>query len=208
MSDCVWFSQLELHDRLDRHYRSADPEGPSASERAAAGLNLQGDVVPERFIPKSVRAQDAKSKKLGEVNVLVNHFLVVGPKVAQVLQQSNLGNGALHPVRVLDHSGNLVSQDDFSFWNIGNKLAHFLPEESRDVKKSNYGNEKPGEHLYFPRVNPVDDSLAFSRACLNGPDAWREKYLRKGTILSDRLMQALRAAKLDQYFEPVRCRVI
>lgn len=64
MSDCVWFSQLELHDSLFRNYRSADPDGPSASERVAASLNLQGDVVPERFIPKSIRAQEPRARKL------------------------------------------------------------------------------------------------------------------------------------------------
>jgi hypothetical protein len=191
-----------------RHFRSADPEGPSASERAAAGLNLQGDVVPSRFIPKTIRAQEARTPKLGEVNLMVNNFLVVGPRVAAVLQSCDMGQGALQPIAVQDYKGNLISDGEYCFWNIGNKLTHFLPEESIDVRKSNYGNEKPGEHLYSPSVKPEHDSLAFSRDCLNGPDVWREKYLRKGTVLSDRLVQALKKAKLEKYFLPIRCRVV
>ena len=208
MSDCVWFCQLRLHDSLFRHYRSADPEGKSASERIAAILNLQGDIVPPPYIPKTVKAQDAKARKVGEVNMMVNRFLVVGPKTAAVLREHDMGNGALHPVEVQDHKGNIVSDNDYFFWNIGNKLMHFSPNDSFDVRKSNYGNEKPGEHYYSPPVIPAENSLAFSRNCLTSPDAWQEAYLMKGTILSDRLMQALGKANLDKYFEPIRCRVI
>lgn len=208
MSDCVWFSQLVLHDSLFRHYRSADPDGKSASERLAAMLNLQGDVVPPAYTPRTVRAQGARERKLGEVNLLVNRFLVVGAKMAAVLRESDMGKGALHPVVVQDHKGSVVSESDFFFWNIGNKFAHFLPEESIDVRKSNYGDEKPGEHLYSPPVIAAPDSLAFSRDCLAGPDAWIEMYLTKGIVLSDRLVRALKSVGLDKYFEPVRCRIL
>ena len=140
--------------------------------------------------------------------MMVNGFLVVGPRTAGVLRESDMGNGSLHPVEVQDHKGNIVSERDYFFWNIGNKLTHFLPNNSLDVRKSNYGDEKPGEHLYSPPVIPAENSLAFSRDCLSGPDAWQEAYLRKGTVISDRLMQALKAAKLDKFFQPIRCRVI
>lgn len=208
MSDCVWFSQLELHDSLFRNYRSADPDGPSASERVAASLNLQGDVVPERFIPKSIRAQESRARKLGEINILVNGFLVVGAKVATALEQFDIGQGALHPLDVLDHKGKVTSKGEFFFWNIGNKLTHFRPDESQDVRKSNYGDEKPGEHIYTAHINPKHDKLAFSRDCMNGPDVWREKYLMDATLLSDQLVQSLRDLGLEHHFRLIRCRVV
>lgn len=50
--------------------------------------------------------------------------------------------------------------------------------------------------------------VGLSRDALTGPDVWRGRHLNKGTFLSDRLVQALLQAKLDHWFELVRCRVV
>lgn len=208
MSDCVWFSQLEVSGgELFRDYESVDPEGKSASERIAANLNWQGDLVPPAYIPSAIGPVKAKAGKLLEVTTIRNKFLVVGAQLAAILRDHDLGAGALHPLTVQDANGKVDSTDAFFFWNIGNKLGHFLPEQSTGIEVAHDPGKPPEEQPYSPEILPKDDALAFSRDCLAGPDAWREKYLLKGTVFSDRLMQALGAAKLDKYFEPIRCRV-
>ena len=55
---------------------------------------------------------------------------------------------------------------------------------------------------------PKDDTIALSRDCLVGPEVWRERFLHKGTFLSDRLAPGLKEAGLARKFKLVRCRVI
>lgn len=208
MSDVVWLSILETMDNRFRDYRSTATEGLRAKQHVAGDMNWQGDIVPDFAIPLTVRPGSEKTRQLGEINLLPGRFLLVGPKTAAVLAGHDLGEGALHPVAVEDGSGNTISEHEYFFWNIGNKLTHFRPDSSRNLQKSNYGNEKPGEHVYFPPVIPEDDTIAFSKECLSGPSAWREKYLASGTVLSNRLVNELKAAKLDKAFELVRCRVV
>lgn len=207
MSDVVWMSDLDIFDQV-RAYVSGDTAGPSSRLFPAAALNFQGDVVPPIVIPKSVRPQNAKVGALREVNLLVDRFLLVGPKVAAILSKFDLGAGALHPVTVLDHHGTVVSENSYFFWNFGNKRNCFLPEESTGLRKSTHERQQNENAVYFMPAVTADDSIALSRACLSGPDVWREKHLERGTFLSDRLVQALRSNKLEKWFRPVSCRIV
>jgi hypothetical protein len=207
MSDYVWYSDMELIGEIFRDYVSTATEGLQAQQDVAAKLNWQGDVVPEAFIPKVFRPENSRPGELGELNLFPGRFLLIGKKTAEIISKFDLGHGAMHPVSIEDRAGNLMSKSEFFFWNFGNKNAYFLPEDSARVSKSNYGTEKPGEHIYFTPVIVKDDELSFSRECLSGPDVWCEKYLNNGTILSDRLAGALKDAGLGPAFELVRCRV-
>lgn len=191
-----------------RDYVTTATEGPRSKQSAVASLNWQGDVVPEIVMIKTIKPAKAKTRKLGEVNLLRDGLLLIGPKTASVVSQFDLGHGALHPIAVEDSGGNIVSKNEYFFWNFGNKFPHFQPEQSSGMKKSNYGWEKPGEHLYFLELPPEDDQLAFSRDCLKGPDVWRETYLKRGTIMSDSMAAALTQAGLAKIFKLTRCRLV
>lgn len=216
----VWLSDLDTIGHFS-FYKSGDPAGSKSSLYTCAILNFQGDVVPPRFIPKTVRPLDPEAGEidptdheylegatLKEVTLIRDQFLLVGPKVAAVLSQFDLGAGGLHPIEVLDINGALVRDDTYFFWNFGNKRNTFLPEESEGLRKSTRAREQGENAVYFMPVIPAEDSIALSRDALTGPDVWREQHLERGTFLSDRLVQALRQAKLDHWFELVRCRIV
>ncbi|CUH76514.1 hypothetical protein TRM7557_00937 [Tritonibacter multivorans] len=203
----VWFSDLDGLDAI-RDYASADAEGLSSDEDIAAGFNWQGDPVPPVAIPKGIRQRTKRGGALSELNLIRNRFLVIGPKLATLLKGYDLGAGNVYPLDVYDADGNMTSSGQFYFWNFGNVASHLMPEQSQELKKSNFGYEKPGEHVYYPPIFPKDDTIALSRDCLVGPDVWRERFLHKGTFLSDRLAQGLKEAGLARKFKLVRCRVI
>lgn len=208
MSDFVWLTNFETSDGPFRDYVSGDLEGLPSKPHVAGQMNLQGDVVPPVAVPTCVKPASAKAKALGELNLLPGRFILIGPKTAEVVSQFDLGAGALHGVAVLDRNGTEVSKGEFFFWNYGNKLSHFVPEQSQELDKSNYGHEKPGEHIYFPPVIPKNDTIAFSAECKSAPVAWVEKFLGKGTVFSNALHEALDNQGLAKAFELVRCRVV
>lgn len=119
-----------------------------------------------------------------------------------------MGAGGLHPIEVLDINGALVPDDASLFWNFGNKRNTFLPEDSEGLRKSTRAKEQGENAVCFMPVLPDQDSIALSRSALTGPDVWRERHLERGTLLSDRQVQALRRAKLDHWLELVCCRVV
>lgn len=220
MTGVVWMSDLDTIGHV-RAYKSGDSVGSKADLGACAALNFQGGVVPPIVIPKAVRPLDPAAGEidetdheyedmatLKEVNLLRDRFLLVGPRVAAVLAQFDLGAGALHPVAVLDLHGGVVSRDTYFSWNFGNRRSYLLLDESTGLRKSTRAREQGENAVHFMPVIPADDSVALSRDCLTGPDVWREKHLDRGTFLSDRLVAGLRQAKLDAWFELVRCRVV
>jgi len=53
-----------------------------------------------------------------------------------------------------------------------------------------------------------DGQIAVSTAALSGPDLWIDTQFCNAFFLSDRLAQALRAAKVSRPFGLLRCRII
>jgi len=206
MTQHVQLSKLETMDDV-RFYASADPEGPAADESLAAALNRQGDVVPDVAVPKSVQPTKAKAKPLGDLNLIRSRVFLIGQKTAEVVRQFDIGSGRPLPIAVEHANDSVTSRGAFFSWNFGNKATPFHPDGSTGIEKSNRGTEKPGEHIYVPPNFPKDDTLAFSRDGLAGPDAGREGFLSAGTMLSDRLAAGLRVANLGMPFEVTRCRV-
>lgn len=206
MTQHVRLGKLETLNTL-RFYASADPEGLAADESVAAELNWQGDVVSDAAVRKSVHPTKAKAKPLGELKLIQNRFFIVGPKTAEVVRQFDIGSGRPLPIAVEHANDSVTSCGAFFSWNFGNKATPFHPEGSTGIETSNYGTEKPGEHIYVPPNFPKDDTLAFSRDSLAGPGARREGFPSAGTVLSDRLAAGLRVANLDMPFEVTRCRV-
>ena len=129
MTQHVWLSKLEAMDNV-RFYASRDPEGLAADESVAATLNGQGDVVPDVAVPKSVRPAKAKTKPLGDLNLIRSRVFLIGQKTAEVVRQFDIGSGRPLPIAV-EHANNSVTSCGASFsWNFGNKATPFHPEGS------------------------------------------------------------------------------
>lgn len=206
MTDTVWLSDIQTEDHLFKDYKSADTEGPASRESVAGGLNLQGDVVKPEWVPSAVRPDGSKHRKLTELNVCYSFFLLIGPKIHQVLEAMDLGQGYTKPVAVLHHDGSPDTERQMWFWNFGNRIDGFLPDESLRVKWASPG--QTGRETWFPPDLIRDDEIAVRAACLDGPDVWVDTRLRRCVFFSDRLVSALKRARVDKPFKFVRCRVV
>lgn len=53
-----------------------------------------------------------------------------------------------------------------------------------------------------------DDEIAVRGSCLDGPDVWVDTRLQRAVFFSDRLVSALKKARVDKPFRFIRCRVV
>lgn len=206
MADAIWLSDIYTEDHLIKGYKSADTEGPASRESVAGGLNAQGDVVKPEWVPSAVRPDGPKHRKLTEVNLCYSFFLLVGPKVHAVLETMNLGHGYTKPVAVLHHDGTPDPERQMWFWNFGNKIDGFLPEQSLRVKRASPG--QTGLETWFSPDLIRDDEIAVRASCLDGPDVWVDTRLRRSVFFSGRLVSAFKNAGVDKPFKFTRCRVV
>jgi hypothetical protein len=90
--------------------------------------------------------------------------------------------------------------------NFGERKSALVPEQSPRAKKNPYEKIDCGVRT-LPLV-PRDGDMAVVRETLAGPDLWIDPLVRDAFILSDHLVQALKAAKLARRFGLFRFRVV
>ena len=90
------------------------------------------------------------------------------------------------------------------FFNLCEHKSAFAPEWSTGVRRTEYTDQDN----WTPRGVIPPDGLAVTPDALVGPDVWLDPRLRLGFFLSDRLVTALKAAKLDKPLILHRCRVL
>lgn len=114
-----------------------------------------------------------------------------------------MGQGALYSVRVLQYDRETPVEGSYYFLNFGNQKTAFLPEMSQCVKKV-YDHSD----IWALKGKIDEDAVAVSANALNGPDIWIDPRMNRAFFLSDRLVLALKAAKLTRSFGLRRCRVV
>lgn len=87
--------------------------------------------------------------------------------------------------------------------NFGNTTTAFLPEMSECINR-------PYDHsdIWSLKGKIDEGAVAVSANALKGPDIWIDTRMVRAFFLSDRLVQALKAAKLTRSFGLRRCRVV
>jgi hypothetical protein len=110
-----------------------------------------------------------------------------------VFRRFDLGNGGIEPVRAfkMDHHTPLAGQY-FCLWFDNLKRA-FLPGESAKVADFVTG-------VWTTEPGFSDGSIVCSKDALSGPDIWVDPRLYGSLFLSDRLVNALAEAKLENAF--------
>jgi hypothetical protein len=171
-----------------------------ASRRASLGEPLPADHYPKEFYGKYV------NKRMGPQPDIFSAggSWVASVAFAEVLRQFNLGRTALYPTRLLQHDRKTpVEGSDYYCLGFGERKEVFLPTESPGATKPHEDQD-----IWKLSLDPKDDDLAVTPRALDGVDLWMDPRVRHAFFLSDRLVMALKSAKLARRLGLRRCRVI
>jgi hypothetical protein len=198
----VWASRAYMDSTRVKGF-TADPLPSGVTPGELAKRNEAGEAMPEEYFPAEVFAEypDKWEKKQPDLIFLAAGPLVVSSACADILRKFDLGQSSLYPVRLFQHNRTTPVEGDYFCLNIGERKDAFLPEQTPRVKI--LGNEQ-----MKMRPNLLDDEIAVSSVALEGPDLWANPPLTRVFFLSDRLTQALRAAKMSRVFGFRTCRVV
>lgn len=175
---------------------------------AACRASGRGEPIPPGLLPKAFfawRGPHDERKPLTKrlPHLTLSDFWFVSSEAADVLRRFDLGGCKLHPVDVLmeDRKTPLPGSSfilDFDSWK-----DVFLPNQSPNVAMMTGSKTRR-----MPHLSTADDAAALSTDALHGTDIWWNPLLLGAVFLSDRLVQALRAAGVDKPFSLRRCRIV
>lgn len=197
----VWASRAFMDSTRIKGF-TADPLPTGMSLGQMAELNQAGERMSAEHFPKEIFAEypDKIEKKQADL-VLAAGAVVVSAACADVLRQFNLGHSSLYPIKLFQHDRKTPVEGEYFCLNIGERKDVFLPEHSPRVKVLGSGRLRMPPPLQ-------DDDIAVSSAALVGPDLWVSPPLFRIFFLSDRLTQALRAARMGRAFGFRTCRLV
>ncbi|MFD1982099.1 imm11 family protein [Mesorhizobium newzealandense] len=197
----VWASRAFMDSSRIRLF-TADPLPTGMDLGQMAELNETGERMSAEHFPKQIFAEypDKKEKKQADL-VLAAGAVVVSAICADVLRQFDLGHSSLYPIKLLQHDRKTPVEGEYFCLNIGERKDTFLRKHSPLVKEF-------GDKTMMMPSWLQDGDVAVSPAALEGPDLWVSPPLIRIFFLSDRLTQALRAAKMARVFGFRACRIV
>lgn len=197
----VWASRAFMDSTRIKGF-TADPLPTGMSLGQMAELNEAGEPMSAEHFPKEIFAEypDKKEKKQADL-ILAAGAVVISAACADVLRQFDLGHSSLYPIKLFQHDRKTPVEGEYFCLNIGERKDTFLPEHSPRLIVLGNGRLMMPSSLH-------DDDVAVSPAALEGPDLWVSPPLIRIFFLSDRLTQALRAAKMGRVFGFRTCRII
>ena len=225
MTDYIWFTRINLttfrsqfnglaYKEYGHDWGGEYPYGkvpnevnkPIVEERREKllrGITLKQEEMSEKsyvFDPKEFN----KQKDM----LYIQHQIAARGKFAELLQQHDLGaGGELVPYTIYEKDRVTPLPDQYYLFNFGERKDCFVPEESKNLKILRK-KERNGEDLWRGNGLEEDDDLVFTAAALQGADIWFDKRIDADIFMSDRLVKAIKAAKLGIPFKFVRCRIL
>jgi hypothetical protein len=138
---------------------------------------------------------------------LASGYIVVSDAFAEVLRGFDWQEG-LYPVEVFHGNRKTKPNPDQAFFLLGlnSRKDSFLPEKIEDRLTIRPYNTKP---ITWHMGGWIEDyETPLSEIALSGFDLWMEERLKGGIFLSDRLVKALKAAKLTRGMPLKTCRIV
>lgn len=165
----------------------------------------KGEVVQADEYPKVMWAgvNNAKLRKAPHL-FLASGFWAVSKEFADVLCQFDLGKTELHPVELYQRDKKTHLEGSHAFLGCCEIKAGFEKEYS-DRYREPFIREPPFIKLH---TVPKDFDISVNSSVLVGPDLWYDSTLNFSFFLSDRLVRALKAAKLTGHMSLYKARVI
>lgn len=207
MGGAVWVSGAMMDDRLLRLPLATDlVEQDGARAIEALNRNDAGEPLPPDWFPRLICPSDDARRPLGQLPELfpANTFWIVSQRCADVLRRFDLGQGALHPVRVVQKDRTTPVAGHHWCLNFGNVKRCFLPAGSPRAIR----NEGALTDMWFPPFAMKDGDIAVSASASTGPDIWIDPALKMAFFVSDPLASALKAAGAATPFGFRKCRLL
>lgn len=175
-----------------------------AIRKHEAGHPFPQDVVPDTLFAWRAPHDSSKplTRKLPHLSSC-GGVLVATSEAADVLRRFDLGGCKLHPIEVLMEDRRTPLPGSYFLLDFDSWKDVFLPDQS-----PGFPNRGGASGMWMASVRAKDDAAALSAAALDGADIWWNARIWRGFFLSDRLVQALRTAKLDKPFSLRRCRIL
>ena len=129
----------------------------------------------------------------------------VSAACADVLRSADLGQSSLYPTKLFQHDRKTAIEGEYFCLNFGDTKEVFSRDDSPRARTPDY--QDPVTYWLLP-FDLKDGDIAVTSAALDGPDLWIDPKMKDAFFLSDRLVQALKAAKLTRRFGLRKCRVV
>jgi len=202
--DIVWASRAFQDTSRIKHFTSNTWIEDLQKAGDAAERNERGELLPADRFPSDLYAKypDKWEKRQPDLFQGGGGW-IVSMECADVLRQFDLGKTALYPVKIFQHNRTTPVEGEYYCLAFGETKTAFLPKHSPRVPKRYETVE-----LWILPLGIKNDDLAVSPVALSGPDLWIDPLVHDAFFLSDRLAQALRAAKVSRPFGLRRCRVV
>jgi hypothetical protein len=207
MTDKIWVSYAPQESQLVRGFWAAlrHEELPDSKEfKAREETWKQNDLglpLPAERFPRSFFHVNPWKFKETIQPYMHAGYQFVRADAAEILQQYDLGQGALYPCAFYEHDKTRLVTDQVFCLNYGTAKDTVVLEKSavRPFQGSPY--------YHAPYAPLKGDEIVVRRSVLEGPDLWTDPRIDRSFFLSDRLAQALQAAKMKRAFRIYPCTV-
>lgn len=206
----------EIGDKLGASTKWAGAEWPKASfklprkpKEASAAIqhSASGHKLDHSQYPEAVAVWNEKAFARIRDFAWVSGFLTVKEKVADVLQQFDLGGGELVPVPLYKADRVTPWPEPFYYINYGGPKDTFVPEQSPAARFFATDEENSIDFFEVP-FGFKDDGVALNDAALISADIWMERHVYGKLFLNGALVDALHAAKIDVDLRLKKCRIV
>src|SRR5262245_2312457 len=200
-----WFDEPWEAPYVHHHVPKRSERVFAALSKHYAGHTLQREEMPEASAVYSMRHfQRAKDV------FFIGAFLGVKGRVAEVLSTFDFGaGGGLVPYSIYDADEKTPLPGPFYIVNFGPMKDCFLPDVSTNIRKL-YVYRETGR-IRWDVSYVKDGDVAVSPAALAGSDLWMCPGVEGRIFMSNRVVEALKAALSDADFadfELHRCRIV
>ena len=134
---------------------------------------------------------------------MIGGYWVVSQEMKDVFEQFDLGKTSFYPTKLYEHNRKTEVAGTHYCINFAEVKNSFLPQHSPEVKKP-YASVD-----YYNLEGWMDEGMvAVSGDALDGVDLWLEGSLRQSLFFSDRLVSALKDAKLTRRLSLRKCKIV
>jgi len=155
--------------------------------RAWQALNLN-EVPVKLFF--NVSDFSEKRKNLKDVSMITDGLAIVSERFADLLKDFNLGATQLFEIPLFEFDQETQRSGKYFLLNVAETKPCFLPEQTTHVKAG------AGTGLGFWRLRGFPEVSVLPSAA-EGADMWADPTLRQVIFMSDRMVKAIKAAKIS-----------
>ena len=202
----AWISDIFINTTNTRSFRHI-PDGPyDEKEVLRKGADLykrmqRGEPFAEGELPRDRHHINKWPFQESLPSVIALGWIALRRDVAAVFSRFDLGQGRLHPIRLIENDRRTVISEDYAILTPGNAADTLDFERSTSLRRQMFMQRMHYYHVTVPKPATFVLEPGFGM----GPDVWVDSRVLNSLFLSDRLVAALAAEKMDKIFGLRRC---